>query len=157
MSGGNQPVAGAQARALGNQPDASVGTIGQYPPRSEAIDTEQRSVAERSTVTDGPTSAARACPPSSGAIAAALHQCSNVALDRSHVPYPVPGPQFLVRAQSMRPVAGRPEATDDDAPIVTVPPLGIVIVPGPERDPLTTTSDRSTPLPDGVKAELIWI
>jgi len=47
MSGGNQLVAGAQARALGNRADASVPTAGQYPPRSAARNASER-CAERS-------------------------------------------------------------------------------------------------------------
>jgi len=114
MSGGNQPVADAQARALGNQAGASVGIAGEYPPSSAALDARQRSAAERSAATHDSTAAARACQSSSDAIPAALNQCSNVGFDRSHVPHSVPGPQFLVRVQSMRPVTGRPEALEQE-------------------------------------------
>lgn len=47
-------------------------------------------------------------PPSSEAVPA----LGNIAFDQPNVPHPVPGPQFLVRAQSMCPVTGRPEAAE---------------------------------------------
>jgi transcriptional regulator with XRE-family HTH domain len=109
MSGGNQFAAGAQARALGNHPGATVPTATPYPPRPAAVVSLQRSAAERSA-TFRTAAPGGACPPSSDGIPAS----GNVALDRSNVPSPVPGPQFLVRAQSMCPVTGRPEAAEQE-------------------------------------------
>jgi transcriptional regulator with XRE-family HTH domain len=51
-----------------------------------------------------------ACSPSSEDFEVMEHPCS-VPFDRSNDPGK-PGPQFLVRAQSMRPVTGRPEAAE---------------------------------------------
>ena len=110
MSGGNQLAAGAHARTLGNHSGASVPTATQYPPRSATLDARQRCAPQRCAA-DSPVTISGTYPPSSDSFPALEHLC-NVPFDRSNVP--VPGPQFLVRAQSMRPVTGRPEAAEQE-------------------------------------------
>lgn len=110
MSGGNRSVSGAQARALGNQADASAPTAAEYPPRSATLDARQRCSPERSAA-DSPVTISGAYSPSSDGIPA-LHHLSNVAFAPLNAPDPAPGPQFLVRAQSMCPVTGRPEEAE---------------------------------------------
>lgn len=105
MSGGNQPVSGAHARALGNHDGASVDTGAECPPRSAARSASERS-AEHFLVTINED----ACLPSSEGFAVVEHPC-NVPFDRSN-DRGKPGPQFLVRGVSMRPVTGRPEAAE---------------------------------------------
>jgi hypothetical protein len=110
MSRGNQLVAGAQARALGNQSGASFGTIGQYPPRSATSDARERCLQQRCAA-DSPVTSSGAYSPSSESFPALEHP-GNVPFDRTNAPDPAPGPQFLVRTLSMRPVTGRPEAAE---------------------------------------------
>lgn len=112
MSGGNQLVSGAQARALGNQSDASVGTIRQYPPRSAAPHAWERCLQQRCAA-DSPVTISGAYSPSSDGILTLEHP-DNVPFDRSNAPASAPGPQFLVRVQSMRPVTGRPETAEQE-------------------------------------------
>ena len=127
MSGGNHFVTGAQARALGNQAGASVAAAPEYPPRSAIPDARQPGVQPRCPA-DGPMTISGEYSPSSEGSPAFDHPDS-VAFDRSETSDPgartehsvacagagvAPGPQFLVRAQSMRPVTGRPEADEQE-------------------------------------------
>jgi transcriptional regulator with XRE-family HTH domain len=110
VSGGNHFVTGAQARALGNHADASVGTAGEYPPSSAPLDARQRCSQQRCAA-DSPVTITGAYSASSDTFPASEH-LDNVAFDRSNAP--AAGPQFHVRAQSMRPVTGRPEAAEQE-------------------------------------------